>query len=766
MRFSRLFHSHPKSFSNSNSITKTNFPTNQHNKIKTKENKPTVKWDAEVIEQNKAIAKHMRDGHVSDAQQLFDQMPKRTISSYNTMLSGYVANSHFSRAASLFSSMTSRDVISYNTMLHCHVSNGDLNSAHKLFEEMPMKDNVSYNTLISAYARLGLVDRVKELFDRAPVRNNISFNGLLAAYLQNGRFKLALELFYSKQNWDIVSWNAMISAFAQRGEMSDAQKLFDQMPQRDNITYNTMISGYAQNGDMFKARKLFDEMPVKKDVFTWTAVVSGYAKNGNLEEARGVFAKMPERNIVSWNSIFSAYVQSRRLEEAKALFDQMPCRDTVSWNLMLTAYANEGMIEEAHKVFDEMPQRDTVSWSAMLSAYSQAGMSESALNLFIQMSRTGQKPNRSAFASLLTACADVASLQCGAHLHAVLLKAGYSAGLFAGNALIALYFKCGDVECASKVFDEMEERDTASWNTVVCGFGKHGFGREALEVFERMGRENVRPDDITLVGVLSACSHGGLVEKGISLFYSMDRVYGITPKPSHYTCMVDLLGRAGRLREALNLLEDLPFEPDASMWGALLAASRVHREPDVGKLAAVRILELEPDNAGMYVLLSNIYANYSKWSEVQETRVLMRERGVRKVPGFSWIEVGNQVHLFSVGDLVHPEKERIYAFLDNLGVRMKKTGFVSDLGNVLHDVEEEEKVEMLKYHSEKLAVAFGILNVPFGRPIRVMKNLRVCEDCHNAIKFISKIENRLIVLRDSNRFHHFSGGSCSCGDYW
>lgn len=268
------------------------------------------------------------------------------------------------------------------------------------------------------------------------------------------------------------------------------------------------------------------------------------------------------------------------------------------------------------------------------------------------------------------------------------------------------------------------------------------------------------------VGVLAACSHSGLVEKGISYFYSMHHDFGVTAKPEHYTCMIDLLGRAGRLAEAHDLMKDMPFEPDSTMWGALLGASRIHRNPELGRSAAEKIFELEPENAGMYVLLSNIYASSGKWRDARKMRVMMEERGVKKVPGFSWIEVQNKVHTFSAGDCVHPEKEKIYAFLEDLDMRMKKAGYVSATDMVLHDVEEEEKEHMLKYHSEKLAVAYGILNIPPGRPIRVIKNLRVCGDCHNAFKYISAIEGRLIILRDSNRFHHFRGGSCSCGDYW
>jgi len=230
--------------------------------------------------------------------------------------------------------------------------------------------------------------------------------------------------------------------------------------------------------------------------------------------------------------------------------------------------------------------------------------------------------------------------------------------------------------------------------------------------------------------------------------------------------MIDLLGRAGLLEEAHNLMRNMPFEPDAATWGALLGASRIHGNAELGEKAAEMVFNMEPNNAGMYVLLSNLYAALGKWVDVGKLRLKMRQLGIQKIPGYSWVEVQNKIHKFTVGDCFHPEKDRIYAYLEEIDLKMKHEGHVSLVKLVLHDVEEEEKKRMLKYHSEKLAVAFGILTIPAGRPIRVMKNLRVCEDCHNVIKYISKIVGRLIILRDSHRFHYFSEGICSCGDYW
>lgn len=266
--------------------------------------------------------------------------------------------------------------------------------------------------------------------------------------------------------------------------------------------------------------------------------------------------------------------------------------------------------------------------------------------------------------------------------------------------------------------------------------------------------------------MLSACSHSGLVDRGTHYFDTMNRDYGITINSKHYTCMIDLLGRAGRLDDAQNLMKNMPFEPDAATWGALLGASRIYGNTELGEKAAEMVFQMEPDNAGMYVLLSNLYAASGRWGDVRAMRLKMRDTGVKKVPGYSWVEVQNKIHVFSVGDATHPDTVRIYGYLEELDFRLKQDGYISSPKLVLHDVEEEEKEHMLRYHSEKLAVAFGILNIQGGRPIRVFKNLRVCADCHNVIKRISKIVGRLIIVRDSHRFHHFRDGICSCGDYW
>ncbi|KAF5957892.1 hypothetical protein HYC85_005117 [Camellia sinensis] len=721
--------------------------------------------ESDIVKWNIAITNHMRNGQCESALRVFNTMPRRSSVSWNAMISGYLSNGQFDLAREVFEKMPVRDLVSWNVMISGCVRNRNLGAARLLFDQMPEKDVVSWNAMLSGYAQNGYVDEARMIFDKMPNKNSISWNGILAAYVQNGRIEDAHRLFESKSDWEVVSWNCLMGGYVRKKRLVDGRRVFDRMPVRDEVSWNTMISGYAQNGELSEAQRLFDESPIR-DVFTWTAMVSGYVQNGMLDEARKFFNEMPEKNSVSWNAMIAGYSQCKRMDMARELFEAMPRRNVSSWNTMITGYAQNGEMAHARNLFDRMLQRDCISWAAIIAGYAHTGLSEEALHLFVEMKRDGEKLNRSTFTCVLSTCADIAALEFGMQVHGRLVKTGYESGCFVGNALLAMYCKCGSIDEAYEVFEDIAEKDVVSWNTMIAGYARHGFGKEALMVFESMKKVGIRPDDVTMVGVLSACSHTGLVDRGTEYFYSMYQDYGITANSKHYTCMIDLLGRAGRLDDAQNLMNSMPFEPDAATWGALLGASRIHGNTELGEKAAEIIFRMEPDNAGMYVLLSNLYAASGRWGDVGKMRVKMRDTGVRKVPGYSWVEVQNKIHTFSVGDSTHPDKGRIYAYLEELDLRMKQDGYVCSTKFVLHDVDEEEKEHMLKYHSEKLAVAFGILNIPAGRPIRVIKNLRVCADCHTAIKHISKIVGRLIILRDSNRFHHFNGGVCSCGDYW
>ncbi|CAL5215326.1 unnamed protein product [Lathyrus oleraceus] len=690
--------------------------------------------DPHIVKCTNSISTHMRNGHCHLALRVFDAMPYRNLFSWNLMLTGYVKNHR-------------------------------LGDARNLFDLMPHKDIVSWNTMLSGYVRSGCVDEAKLVFDNMPYKDSISWNGLLAVYVQNGRLEEARRLFESKRDWEVISWNCLMGGYVKRKMLDDARQLFYHMPVRDVISWNTMISGYARDGDLFQARRLFEESPVR-DVFTWTAMVYAYVQNGMLDEARRIFNEMPGKSDMTYNVMIAGYVQCKKMEMARELFEAMPCRNVGSWNIIISGYGQNNDIVQARKLFDMMPQRDCVSWAAIIAGYAQTGYYEEAMDMLVEMKRDGKSLNRSTFCCALSTCADMASLVLGKQVHGQVVKTGYDNGCLVGNALLDMYCKCGSIGKAYDVFEGIQQKDIISWNTMLAGYARHGFGRQALLVFDSMKIAGFIPDEITMVGVLSACSHTGMTDRGTEYFYAMNKAYGIAPNSKHYNCMIDLLGRAGRLEEAHNLMKIMPFEPDAATWGALLGASRIHGYTELGEKAAEMLFNMEPHNVGMYVLLSNLYAGLGKWVDVGNLRLKMRQLGIQKIPGYSWIEVQTKIHTFTVGDCSHPEKDRIYAYLEELDLKLKQEGHVPLVKLVLHDVEEEEKKRMLKYHSEKLAVAFGILTIPADRPIRVMKNLRVCEDCHNAIKHISKIVGRLIILRDSHRFHYFSDGICSCGDYW
>lgn len=433
---------------------------------------------------------------------------------------------------------------------------------------------------------------------------------------------------------------------------------------------------------------------------------------------------------------------------------------------LVDMYCKGKSIAYAEEVFKRMTRKNVVSWTALLVGYGQNGFSEEAVRIFCEMERNGIDPDDFTLGSVLSSCANLASLEEGAQFHGRAVVSGLISFLTVSNALVTLYGKCGSVEEARRLFNEMNIRDEVSWTALVSGYAQFGNAGETIDLFERMVADGLKPDGVTFIGVLSACSRAGLVEKGYQYFDSMVKQYGIIPVPDHYTCMIDLLSRAGRLEEARDFINKMPIHPDAIGWSTLLSSCRLHGNMVIGKWAAESLREVDPQNPASYVLLSSIYAAKGKWENVALLRKGMRDRGVRKEPGYSWIKYKNSVHVFSADDQSSPFSDQIYAELEKLNQKMIQEGYVPDMSSILHDVKESEKIKMLGYHSERLAIAFGLLFIPSELPIRVIKNLRVCGDCHNVTKYISKITRREILVRDAVRYHLFKDGKCSCGDFW
>ncbi|CAK9213816.1 unnamed protein product [Sphagnum troendelagicum] len=559
-------------------------------------------------------------------------------------------------------------------------------------------------------------------------------------------------------------------------ELATAQSERHSLLQLNILGWNKKLRKYVKDGQAQKAMQLFQQIQqegMSPDTFTFVQVINACAGLGALEEGRHVHEQIIqsgcESDVFVGNSLVDMYAKCGSIEDAWKMFKKMPSRDVVTWNTMILGfdmYAKCGSLEDAWNVFKNMPSRDVITWTTIILGHVKCGQGQKALELFRQMQRENVRPNSVTFVGVLNACASIVALEKGRCVHQQIIESVWDSNVFVGNSLVDMYAKCGSMEDAQTVFNKMPSHDVISWNAILGGCAMHGHGNEALKLFEQMCEEGVKPDDITFVCLLSACSHAGLVDEGMCCYASMITVYMISPKLEHYSCMVDLLGRAGKLHEAENMIKAMPGKPYVPAWRALLAACKIHGNVEMGERVAKEFLELEPENAVDYVLLSNIYAAAGNRHLCENVELQRQERGVENQTGRTWIEVKNEVHSFIAGNQDHPQMIEIHTELQRLSGLMHDLGYVPDTKFVLHNEEEEEKVFQLCHHSVKLAIALGLINTAPGTPLRIIKNLQVCEDCHTSTKFISKIVGRAIMVRDANRFHHFEDDVCSCLDYW
>ncbi|XP_062109345.1 putative pentatricopeptide repeat-containing protein At3g23330 [Humulus lupulus] len=525
-------------------------------------------------------------------------------------------------------------------------------------------------------------------------------------------------------------------------QIDSVRKVFEMMPKRDVVSWNTVIAGNAQNGMYKEALSMLREMGnanLKPDSFTLSSVVP-------------IFAEYVD--VIKGKEIHGYAIRSG--------FDS----DVFIGSSLIDMYAKCTRIEDSRRVFDLLPRRDAISWNSIIAGCVQNGAFDEGLRFFRQMLSAKIQPMPVTFSSIMPACAHLTTLHLGKQLHGYIIRGRFDENVYIASSLVDMYAKCGNIRMARWIFDRIESHDIVSWTAIIMGYALNGYGNDAIALFEQMETEGIKPGYVSFIAILTACSHAGLIDRAWEYFNSMTENYGIAPGLEHYAAVADLFGRAGRLEEAYNLISNMHIEPTGSVWLTLLAGCRVHKKTELAEKVAEKIFVVDPENMAAYVLLSNVYAVSGRWKEVAKLRMCMRNRGMRKKPACSWIEIKNKVHAFSAGDKSHPYYERINEALKVLLEKMEREGYVADTNEVLHDVDEEQKKTLLFGHSERLAIAFGILNSPAGTTIRITKNIRVCADCHTAIKFMSKILGREIIVRDNSRFHHFNGGQCSCGDYW
>lgn len=552
-----------------------------------------------------------------------------------------------------------------------------------------------------------------------------------------------------------------------------AQQIFEQVEETETFFWNCCLRDFAESDTPFDAILLFYQLRrhnVCPDSYTCSYVLKACVQLLDNFHGRAIHAFIEklglQSNIVLQNKIVHLYASCGDISHAVLLFHKMLQRDVVTWNTMVTQLVKRGDVDSAYELFMQMPVKNVRSWTAMISGFVQCGKPKEAINMFTKMEEKGVKANEVTVVAILAACADLGALDLGTRIHEYSSKSGFQGNIHICNTLIDMYMKCGCLKDAHEVFGGIKEPTVISWSAMIQGLAIHGQAEQALEFFSKMVQTGVRPNGVTFVGLLHACSHLGLIDEGHAYFYSMTPDYGIIPSIEHYGCMVDLLSRAGLLQEARELIKKMPIRPNSAVWGAVLGGCKVHKNIEMAEVAIEHLLELDPYNDGYYVVLANIFAEAKKWEDVARVRKLMTSRGLRKTLGCSWVDVNGVVHEFVAGDESHPQSQEIFATWDKLLVSMRLKGYVPETSVVLLDMEEKEKEKFLFRHSEKLALVFGLINMRPGETIRIFKNLRVCEDCHTALKLISGIVGREVVVRDRNRFHCFKDGFCSCSDYW
>eukprot|EP01018_Ginkgo_biloba_P030200 Gb_04419 [translate_table: standard] len=635
--------------------------------------------------------------------------------------------------------------------------------------------------LVSMYAICGSMVYARHVFEKMPKRNACLCNAMIRGYARNGLCEEALLVYYKMQQVglqpDYHTFSCVLKACAGLSALQEGKEIHNHIMkggfESGIFIGNALIDMYAKCGKIKDARQTFDKM-TQRDVVSWNAMIAGYTQNGYYSEALELFSQMKmaamKPNMVTLASVLPACANLADLLQGKEIHQYIIRSgfdlDVFVGSTLIDMYAKCNSVDDSRQVFDKMCERDVALWNAMIAGYAHNGYCNEALSLFRQMQLSVVKLNPVTIASIMPACAQLAVMQYGKAIHAHIVRSGFESNVFVGTSVIDMYAKCGNIELARQVFGRMSRRDVVAWTAMIAGYGMHGYREDVLTLFNQMQQEGMKADHITFVAVLAACSHVGLMNEGWQYFTRMSQDHHIMLGAEHYACMVDLLGRSGHVDEAYNFIRKMPLEPSAGVWGALLGACRIHCNVELGEHVAEQLFELDPENEGYYVLLSNIYAAAGRWDGVAKVRIMMKDRGLKKKPGCSWIEVKNRVHAFVGGDRSHPESEKIYATLESLSREMKNAGYAPDTNFVLDDVKEEEKEHILFSHSEKLAIAFGLIHTFPGIPIRITKNLRVCGDCHSATKFISKIVGREIIVRDMNRFHRFKDGLCSCGDYW
>ncbi|XVE55648.1 hypothetical protein DITRI_Ditri03aG0175400 [Diplodiscus trichospermus] len=647
--------------------------------------------------------------------------------------------------------------------------------------------------LVNVYAKCGAMENAQKVFDGLPRKNVVAWTTLMTGYVHNDQPDVAISIFQEMLEFGSYPTNYTLGIALNACSALNSLELGKQIHaytikyriEHDTSVGNSLCSLYSKCASLGSAIKAFLKIE-EKNVISWTTVISACGDNGRAAKGLRFFTEMLADNVepneftlTSVLSMCSTVLSLRIGAQVHCLSIKLGCETNLRIkNSIMYLYLKCGWFSEAQQLFNGMEDMSLVTMNSMIAGYGE--MMElakddlsayhngtEALNIFSKLNNFGFKPDLYTFSSILTLCSKMVALEQGEQIHAQTLKTGYLSDVIVGTALVNMYNKCGSIEKASKAFLEMSTRTLILWTSMITAFAQNGQTQQALQLFEDMRLIGVRPNQITFVGVLSACGHAGMMDEALGYFQMMQKDYKTRPVTDHYACLIDMFVRLGRLDEAFDLIKKMDFPPNEFIWSLLLAGCKRHGNTELGFYAAEKLLELNPKDAETYILPLNMYKSAERWEDVSKVREMMREKRLEKLMDWSWVSTKDKVYSFKPD-----EKEaygtEMYELLDELLEKAKGLlGYEAlESFDLLLDEDDEEKTfSSTVQHSEKLAAAFGLLNIPDAAPIRIIKNISMCRSCHNFMKAISSLSAREIIIRDSKRLHKFVNGQCSCGDY-
>lgn len=736
------------------------------------------------------IDMYSRCGSLWDARLVFEKLETRDVVVWNAMISAYAHHRLGDEVLHLYGRMLLKGMTPHKTtyvsVLKACGNSGSGQEGKRIHAQIMERgcdsDAFVGGALMDMYVKGGNVAAAHSVFNRLARKSVVTWNILIGGYVRQGLGHEALDLFKAMQQEgvepDTVTFVSTLKACGRSQAIAEGKNIHAIILcaglERDLFVASALMDMYARCGFLEGARELFDRLETR-DVVVWNAMVAAYVRRGLGQDGIDLYFAMQETGVtpnnVTYVSALNACSSIGAIQEGRQIHADIVARrgvmDESVGNALVDMYVTCGSLGDARNILDGLPTTDSRMWSTMLTGYSQQGLPHDALDLYKKMQQYGMSPaNAATYVSILKACANLGALQEGRKVHAHMAGTVLELDNFIGSTLIDMYCKCGDLDSARAVFEKLPAKDVVAWTALIHGYSQHKDCEAALGCFDQMRNQGIVPDAATFTSVFVACSYVSKVDEGERYFTMMTEEYGITPAIQHHTAMVDLFSRSGHLDRAHSLLLSMETAFHAAgCWRSLLNGCKSYCNRELGRLCFNRLVELEPGQAAGYVLMANIYANEGMWQDVDIIQKLKRSAGAQKKPALASIEIKNQVHEFIVGEKRFSEADAVYGKLKTLSQRMRVAGHVPDTKVVLQPVSEKHKEDALCGHAEKLAIAFGLLHTPEGETLLVVKNLRMCNDCHNGTKVLSRTEGREIIVRDAHCVHRFKNGSCSCRDY-